>query len=136
MLLMNKKCKEEFLKLFNLPIDTQPDTTTFVPLSLEQICKLVTDLLTAFYLCRKLTDLTMSTYIPTKGNKKRIDNSECDKKSKGPFLIQLVENVLNKPVTGYIPEIEDPLPPQPPEITSPTIVDSILFTDNIPTDIG
>ena len=62
-------------------------------------------LLSSFYKCRFQTDLKKKIVLPSKGNMEKIDNKEKDKKTDGPFLIQLAFNSRSLPIIGEVPTL-------------------------------
>ena len=104
----NKKCEKEFLKNLNLPEDTQIDENTFngPDLDIQKISTVKAGLLTAFYTVRSIDNIGDKLYIPTKGKVQQVIDGEKDKKSGGPFLIQLTYEIRNKPViaANYVAE--------------------------------
>ena len=59
----------------------------------------------AFYKCRVQEDVTEKLILPSKGSVKKISNNEIDKKTNGPFLIQLCYNVRALPTVAIEPTI-------------------------------
>ena len=111
------------------------DNLSFTSASLKMFCdsKINVPLLSAFYRCRVQQDLTDKIVLPTKGSLEKIAAGEIDRKTNGPFLLQLCFDVRTLPLSAKKPiriEVRTPVM----EITPPTVVEFLSSVNEIDID--
>ena len=74
--------------------------------SLAMFASLNVVMLSSFYKARYLNDLTQKLILPNKGTFEKVQYKEKDKKTNGPYLIQLSYDTKSLPVIGTIPVIK------------------------------
>ena len=133
----NKDCERLLKEMItsNSHIETVGENLSFTSASLKMFCdsKINVPLLSAFYRCRTQRDLTDKIVLPTKGSLEKIAGGEIDRKTNGPFLLQLCFDVRTLPISAKKPiriEVRTPVM----EITPPTVVEFLSPANEIDVD--
>ena len=104
---LNKDCEQAFINMVKGTKDCK-DMSNIDILSHTTIQMFATQfspLLSSFYKCRVMTDLTKKKVLPNKGNMEKIDAGEVDKKTNGPYLIKLAYDTRTLPIIGEVPTL-------------------------------
>ena len=133
----NKDCERMLRDMItnNIHVDNVGDNLSFTSASLQMFChsKINVPLLSAFYRCRVQQELTDKIVLPTKGSLEKITAGEIDRKTNGPFLLQLCFDVRSLPVSVKKPiriEVRTPVM----EITPPTVVEFLSEVNEVDVD--
>ena len=84
----------------NPNVENFGDNVSFSSASLQIFCdsKINVPLLSVFYRCRVKQELTDKIVLPTKSPLEKIAAGEIDRKTNGPFLIQLYFDIKSLPI--------------------------------------